>query len=59
MKRHHATRGKREPKDEKKMVEKLGLWKIFNYESELIWYDQRVSYTLTVLHYAVIWVLLN
>lgn len=43
----------------KKMVEKLGLWKIFNYESELIWYDQRVSYTLTVLHYAVIWVLLN
>lgn len=43
----------------KKIVEKLGLGKIFNYESELIWYDQRVSYTLTVLHYAVIWVLLN
>lgn len=43
----------------KKMFEKLGLWKIFNYESKLIWYDQRVSYTLTVLHYAVIWVLLN
>lgn len=31
----------------------------FNYKTRLIWYDQRVSCMLTVLHYAVIWALSN
>lgn len=41
------------------MVQKLEQGKNFNYKMELIWYDQRLSRTLTDLYYAVIWVLLN